>query len=89
MKHEIEIVAITEKGRAAMTHTGEGSKQSTAALRICGIKEMTISEDPLIKKVTLKRVPMPVVEQIEISLITKFIELGAVRNVDYKILVLK
>jgi len=79
----IKITAKTEKGKEVMQTQGQDSRAGRAALKVCGFKKKTISENPLIMELTLKRVPPPVFEQIIFALEKKFLDLGATKDTDY------
>lgn len=82
-QYKAKIISKTEKGKEVMQKGGDPDKMSKAALKVCGYEYKTISEDPLTIEFSLKRIPGPVWDQIIIGLVTKFADLGAIRDRDY------
>ncbi len=82
---EIIIKALTSKGREVMSSEGKQSRLGASALRMIGVKEKIIRKEPLTIKVSMRAVPRPVLEQMEIALSLKFEKLGAMRDIDYSL----
>lgn len=78
------ITALTEKGKEVMKIQDKKNKVGDLAMKVLGVKVQEMSEEPYIIRVTFGRCPDVVKEQIEIALITKFEELGALKGIDFK-----
>ena len=82
---EIIITALTTKGKEVLSTQGDQSKAGKMALKMLGVSEEVIKEEPYTIRVNLKRCPGPVFEQMELSLISKFEQLGAIKGIDFNL----